>query len=54
MGDPLARDEWQAGVIAAAAGFPTPLPGAPLQEAIDAAVLRNALRALRPGQDETA
>lgn len=37
-----------AGMIAAAAGYLTPVEGAILQEAIDVAVILNALRALRP------
>ena len=39
-----------AGMIAAAAGLLPPLAGALLQEAIDVAVLLNALRALVPGR----
>ncbi len=41
------------GMIAAALGFLTPVEGALLQEAIDVAVVLNALRALTPGWDET-
>lgn len=39
-----------AAMVAAAAGFITPVAGALLQEAIDVAVIANALRALGPGQ----
>ncbi|MCW0214141.1 MAG: heavy metal translocating P-type ATPase, partial [Pseudonocardia sp.] len=39
-------------MAAAAAGFLTAAPGALLQEAIDVAVILNALRALRPGRGE--
>lgn len=40
-----------AGMVAAAAGLLTPLAGALLQEAIDVAVILNALRALADGKD---
>ena len=38
------------GMVAAAAGYLPPVAGALLQEAIDVAVILNALRALRPGK----
>ena len=43
-----------AGMIAAALGFLPPVQGALVQEAIDVAVILNALRALSPGRPETA
>jgi cation transport ATPase len=42
------------GMMAAAAGYLAPVQGALLQEAIDIAVILNALRALRPGPEEVA
>ncbi len=42
------------GMLAAAAGTLTPVQGALIQEAIDVAVVLNALRALTPGREETA
>ncbi|NGM24027.1 cadmium-translocating P-type ATPase [Roseomonas stagni] len=42
------------GMLAAAAGTLTPVQGALIQEAIDVAVVLNALRALSPGREETA
>ena len=42
-----------AGMVAAAFGYLPPLAGALLQEAIDVAVILNALRALAPGRLET-
>jgi cation transport ATPase len=41
-------------MIAAALGYLPPLAGAMSQEAIDVAVILNALRALGPGQTATA
>jgi hypothetical protein len=38
------------GMVAATAGYLTPVAGAVLQEVIDLAVIGNALRALRPGR----
>jgi Cation transport ATPase len=40
-----------AAMLVAAAGYLAPAPGALLQEAIDVAVILNALRALGPGRD---
>ena len=41
-----------AGMIAAALGYLPPVQGALFQEAIDVAVILNALRALSPGREE--